>query len=200
MLGVSVERVRQLVVSDHLSGVRFGSAWAVPRSEVKARQNQANGRGRPLRPRGSWEAIFAGNVQLDSPIRYRNRAQMRRYQVGPGDAAFLRAHDSVLTSGVDAANGYGESLAANDLTVLYLEAKSLELLDSVVALVPSPQGQTIFCVVEEGIWSSVVDHSSQFGQRRLVSHAAVALDLMNSADPRHWEAAERLLEGARAHD
>jgi len=48
MLGVSPERVRQLVVAGDLPGVRFGTAWAVPKDAVVARRHQANRRGRPL--------------------------------------------------------------------------------------------------------------------------------------------------------
>ena len=74
VLGVSAERVRQLVVAGDLPGVRFGNAWAVPRSALVARQGQEPRRGRPLGVRRAWEAIAAGDVDLDEVGKYRNRA------------------------------------------------------------------------------------------------------------------------------
>ena len=81
LLGVSSERVRQLVVAGDLPGVRFGNAWAVPRGAVAARRQVSNRRGRPLGERRAWEAIASGGVDLSNVSRYRNRGVVERYSM-----------------------------------------------------------------------------------------------------------------------
>ena len=196
VLGVSPERVRQLVVAGDLPGVRFGNAWAVPRVSLVARGSHQPRRGRPLGAGRAWESIVAGEVDLDDVGRFRNRAVVHRYEMGVADAEFLSSHDGVAISGVAAAIEMGEPLAADALRPeVYVPASFHEDLGSVVALVADPLGNVMVRVVHDDEWDLVMGASQiADGGVRLAPRAAVALDLMASADPRHWIAAQHLLD------
>jgi excisionase family DNA binding protein len=196
VLGVSPERVRQLVVAGDLPGVRFGNAWAVPRVSLVVRRSQRPRRGRPFGARRAWEKIVVGDVDLDDVGRFRNRAVVHRYEVSGSDAEFLASHDAVAVSGVAAAIEMGEPLAVAARGMeLYMAESFHEHLGSVVALVIDPLGDLTVRVVVDGAWDLVMGASQVAdGGVRLVPRGAVALDLMGSADPRHWIAAQHLLD------
>jgi len=197
LLGVSSERVRQLVVAGDLPGVRFGNAWAVPRDSVDARRQFSNRRGRPLSARRAWESIAAGDVDLSNVGRYRNRGEVHRYEMSVADLEFVSRQDSVIVSGVAAAVSFGELLRAEPGAAdLYVSASAHEQLGSLVAVVRDQLGGVALRVVPDGVWAFVEGLSSgeiEAGHR-LAPRAAVALDLMESGDPRHWVAAENLIE------
>lgn len=196
LLNVSAERVRQLVASGQLPGVRFGNAWAVPRDAIVARRHQANRRGRPLGPKRAWEEILAENVDLGAIGRYGERGEVRRYQIGRGDLAHLAEQEAVLVSGVAGAVGHGELLSSDGSeSVFYLADSMVGRLLSMVAAVPAALGPVIVRVVPDDAWALLIDTrlaSPDVGSR-LAPRAAVALDLMESGDPRQWEAAGHLI-------
>ena len=197
LLGVSSERVRQLVVAGDLPGVRFGNAWAVPRDSIDARRQVSNRRGRPLSARRAWEFIDAGNVDLSNVSRYRNRGEVHRYEMSAADLAFVSGHDGVLVSGAAAAIDLGELLQAEGAeSDLYVSASLHDELRSLVAAVPDQLGGVVLRVVHDDVWSFVEGVAVDQGEGcvRLAPRAAVALDLMESGDPRHWIAAENLIE------
>ena len=196
-LGVSSERVRQLVVAGDLPGVRFGNAWAVPRDSIDARRQVSNRRGRPLSARRAWESIAAGDVDLSNVSRYRNRGQVRRYEMSAADLAFVSRSDRALVSGAAAAIDLGELLQAGGAeSDMYVSASLHEELRSLLAAVPDQLGGVVLRVVPDDVWSSVegVVVDQREAGVRLAPRAAVALDLMQSGDPRHWVAAENLIE------
>ena len=138
LLGVSVERVRQLVVAGDLPGVRFGNAWAVPRDAVAARGQVSNRRGRPLGEKRAWEAISECDVDLSNVGRYRNRGEQRRYSMSLAAAAHLVDVSGAVQSGVAAAVSYGEPLSADGAEVdLYVPEELAERLASIVRPAPS---------------------------------------------------------------
>ena len=194
-LGLSVERVRQLVIAGDLPGVRFGNAWAVPSGAVLARQQAANRRGRPLAAKGAWEAIARVDPDLSNVSRYRNRGKRHRFSMSVADASLLVAERGAVRSGVDAAIEWGEPLAqSNGELDLYLSADTFEALGSSVVVVGDALGPVVLRVVPDAVWSTVqrLSFSNDAGSRR-APRAAVALDLMESGDPRHWVAAENLI-------
>lgn len=194
MLGVSAERVRQLVVAGDLPGVRFGNAWAVPRDAVVARRHQANRRGRPLQAARAWREIIAGNVDLASAGRYRERATVQRYQLSAGDLAHLAAHPHVRRSGVAAAIELGQLLPLEDAAdEFYLPASPAARLLGDIAAVEDPLGRVILRVVDDRFWPFTDEPTPP--ATNPAPAAAVALDLMESGDPRHWVAAEALVAG-----
>jgi len=194
LLGVSSERVRQLVIAGDLPGVRFGNAWAVPRDSVDARRQVSNRRGRPLSARRVWEQIAVGDVDLSNVSRYRNRGEVHRYEMSSSDLDHLAGRDGVLVSGVAAAVEFGELLqpAAGEAD-LYVSAEIHEQLGALVAAVPDQLGGVAIRSVPVDGWASAIAEPRSGADRVYAPWAAVALDLMESGDPRHWVAAENLI-------
>lgn len=195
LLGVSSERVRQLVVAGDLPGVRFGNAWAVPRDAIAARRQVANRRGRPLGEKRVWQAIESGEVDLSNVSRYRNRGAVKRYSMSVADAAYLVSDLGAVESGVAAAGFLGQLLQAEGAEVdLYVPNQVHEQLGSDVALVEDSLGSVVLRVVSDEVWPDLEASAVRSDAGRLVAPpAAVALDLMDSGDPRHWVAAEQLV-------
>jgi hypothetical protein len=186
VLGLSVERVRQLVVAGDLPGRRFGNAWAVPRDALIARQHSPGSGGRPLSATRAWREIAAGTVDLGRAGRYQRRAHLVRGHMTRADVASLPRRLGALVGGVDAAVEHGATLGPSDGSDLYLPDAVFEQLGSRVAFVADPLGAVRLRVVDDEAWTLVP-------AGRLAPPAAVALDLLDSADPRHWIAAEQLL-------
>lgn len=186
VLGISIERVRQLVVAGDLPGQRFGNAWAVPRDALVARRRISRRGGRPLSPVHAWTAIVAGDVDLSWPGRYQRRAALVRCDMSRADVDSLPRVAEALEGGVHAAIALGAPLAASDNRDLYLSRAMHHRLESVVALVIDPLGPIRLRVVDDDAWKLVP-------RADLAPRAAVALDLLDSADPRQWIAAESLV-------
>jgi DNA-binding protein Rv2175c, wHTH domain len=186
LLGVSVERVRQLVVGGQLPGERFANVWVVPKAAVAARQHSPGAHGRPLGPRRAWEETLAGRIDLRRPGRYQRRSNVVPCEMSRADADALPQLVGAMLGGVRAAIELGEQLANDDSLEFYLPAKSLRGLDALVALVPDADGRVALRVVNDEAWSHI-PHSS------LAPRNAVALDLLESGDPRHWIAGEHLV-------
>lgn len=186
LLGVSVERVRQLIVAGDLPGQRFGNAWAVPRGAVIARGHQTGRGGRPLGPARAWREILAGDVDLARPGRYQRRAKMVRCEMSRADVDALSGAVGALDGGVRAAIALGSPLVVSDERDLYLPRSAFTELDLHVAVVPDPLGPARLRVVDDDAWAIIpLD--------KLAPRGAIALDLLDSSDPRHWIAAEALL-------
>ena len=64
-----------------------------------------------------------------------------------------------------------------------------------IVAVPDPLGAVVLRVVPDDAWAILAERKSE--GPNLAPRAAVALDLMESADPRHWVAAEQLVSEAR---
>ena len=137
ILGVSSERVRQLVVAGDLPAQRFGNAWAVPMDAVVARRHSARSGGRPLGAVRAWREIVDGDVDLGRPGRYRRRAEVVRCEMGQADLESLPGAVGALISGVRAAIEFGASLIAADARDIYLSRSAFDQRDSLVAAVPT---------------------------------------------------------------
>lgn len=189
ILGVSVERVRQLVVAGELPGRRFGNAWAVPKDALVARRHAQHPGGRPLGAVRAWHEIVAGSLDLDRPGRYQRRAEVVRCEMSQADLDSLPRVADARVSGVLAAIEYGASLIASDDSDVYLSRAAVNVLDSRVAMVRDPFGSVRLRVVDDDAWEVIP-------RGDLVPRGAVALDLLDSGDPRHWVAAEQLVADA----
>ena len=186
ILGVSSERVRQLVVAGDLPAQRFGNAWAVPMDAIVARRHSSRSGGRPLSALRAWREIVDGDIDLDRPGRYQRRAEVVRCEMSQADVESLPGAVGALMSGVRAAIEFGASLVAADDRDLYLSRGAFDQLDSLVAVIPDSLGQIRLRVVDGDAWGMI--SRGEFAPR-----GAVALDLLDSADPRHWIAAEGLV-------
>lgn len=196
LLGVSPERVRQLVVAGDLPGIRFANAWAVPRAAVTARADAPRRRGRPLGTRRVWQAILDRDVDLDDVGRYRNRGATYRYLASFADSQALTRRADVMTSGVAAATRHGALLSDEHTNeVLYLPGRVHARLESQFAVVPDPLGNLILRVVPDTEWDLASKGSiHHVDGLHLAPIAAVSLDLMDSSDPRHHIAALHLID------
>lgn len=186
LLGVSVERVRQLVVGGQLPGQRFGNIWVVPKDAVAARRHSPGARGRPLGPVGAWREILGGSIDIHRPGRYQHRASVVRCKMSQADAAALPEMVGAMFGGVRAAIDLGEQLALDDNVDLYISATSFAGIEERVALVPDVAGRIALRVVDDRAWDLLPNGA-------LAPRAAVALDLLESGDPRHWISAEHLV-------
>lgn len=187
LLGVSVERVRQLVVGGQLPGQRFGNVWAVPMDAVAARRHSPGLRGRPLGPVKAWHEILAGSIDVRHPGRYQRRANIIRCEMSRADVVALPEMVGAMLGGVRAAIALGEQLALDDSVDLYLSAKSFAGLDERVALVSDAAGRIALRVVDDEAWQLLPKGA-------VAPRSAVALDLLDSGDPRHWMSAEHLAD------
>ena len=186
LLGVSVERVRQLVVSGQLPGQRFANVWVVPKDAIAARRHSPGVRGRPLGAQRAWQEIVAGPIDLQSPGRYQRRANISRCHMSRADVDALPEMVGALIGGVRAAIDLGEHLALDDSVDLYLPAESFSGLDARVAFVPDAAGRVALRVVDNGAWQLIPKGA-------VAPRNAIALDLLESGDPRHWIAGEHLV-------
>jgi hypothetical protein len=173
ILGVSSERVRQLVVAGDLPAQRFGNAWAVPMDAIVARRHSARSGGRPLGAVRAWRELVDGDIDLGRPGRYQRRAEVVRCEMGEADFESLPGAVGALMDDRD----------------LYLSRSAFGQLDSLVAAVPDPLGEIRLRVVDDDAWGIIA--GGEFAPR-----GAVVLDLLDSADPRHWIAAEGLVADA----
>jgi hypothetical protein len=187
LLGLSVERVRQLVVGGQLPGQRFANVWVVPKDAIAARRHSPGVRGRPLGPQRAWQEILAGPIDLQSAGRYQRRANIIRCDMSQADVGALPEMVGALIGGVRAAIDLGEQLALDDSVDLYLPAESFHGLDARVAFVPDAAGRVALRVVDDAAWKLIPDGA-------LAPRNAVALDLLESGDPRHWIAGEHLVD------
>ena len=187
LLGVSVERVRQLVVGGQLPGQRFANVWVVPKDAIAARRHSPGVRGRPLGPRRAWQEILAGPIDLQRPGRYQRRANVVRCQMSRADSDSLPDMVGALLGGVRAAIDLGAELAQDDSVDLYLSAKSFHGLDARIAFVPDAAGRVVLRVIDDDAWNLIPEGA-------VAPRNAVALDLLESGDPRHWLAGEHLVD------
>jgi hypothetical protein len=102
------------------------------------------------------------------------------------DVAAIPQIVDAFIGGVGAAIELGEQLPGDARVDLYLSASSLGKLDESVAYIPDPSGPVALRVVDDSAWQHIP-------KQRLAPRAAVALDLLESSDPRHWIAAEHLI-------
>lgn len=105
------------------------------------------------------------------------------------DVESLPGAVGALISGVRAAIEFGASLIAADDRDLYLSRRAFGQLGSVVAAVPDALGRVRLRVIDDDAWGII-------SGGEVAPRGAVALDLLDSADPRHWIAAEGLVGDA----
>lgn len=200
-LGRDPSRVRSLVASGQLPGVRIGKSWAIDRAEVARRKRDRPGAGRPFEPHNAWALLFlASDLEVDwietaSLWRLRNalalhgmqelrprlrlRADLRRYRAHPGEISYLADDDALVRSGISAAGAYGLDLVPGAEVDGYVATRDLERFERDHALQPAESGEANVAVrvVRDSAW-----HLDQVGS--LAPIAAVALDLAEDPDPR----------------
>lgn len=139
-------------------------------------------------PVRAWHEILSGSIDLHRPGRYQRRANVVRCKMSRADATALPQMVGAILGGTRAAIDLREQLAPDDKLDMYISARSFTDLAERVAYIPDATGHIALRVVDDRAWELLP-------KGPLAPRAAVALDLLESGDPRHWISAEHL-----AHD
>lgn len=207
-LGVSESRIRQLLAAGDLNGRRIGRAWLVDGDDVARLQGQQRRSGRPVGPKRAWAIIdllsggsapwlsYSERSQvrsyvagLDEPSAddwrgiLRGRSELRPVQAHPAAVARLGQFDHVLFTGpVEAVRrGFDLVAAGESRPEVYMPIKEWGHIARSLALKPSHDANL------------VVRHPMlvwPFEARDVAPDAAIAADLLHSAEPRAVRAGE----------
>lgn len=201
-LGVSESRIRQLLVAGDLNGRRIGRAWLVDSHDVARLQGQQRRSGRPVGPKRAWaivDLLSGGNApwlsysersqvrsyaaRLDEPSAdewrsiLRGRSELRAVRAHPAAVARLGQFDHVLLAGPAEAVRRGFDLVAlgEPRPEFYMPLDEWRHIARSLALQPSHDANLIIRHPMI-IWP--------FEDRDAIPDAAIAADLLQSAEPR----------------
>jgi excisionase family DNA binding protein len=205
-LGVSSERVRQLIASGALPAVRVGDRWVIDDGMPLRRRE-----GRPWSEAAAWGLLWVA-VGRPAPwlsVKQRQRVRLRLVEgvLAHADRLFarakplwFRAHPSALPrlvsdsrlvgSGLSAASVVGADLVVADRVEGYVRSSDVRALIVEFGLEPvaSGRGNLVLRSVSE-VWPFV-------DGERVAPVVVVALDLMDSSDARTSRAGRGLLKRA----
>lgn len=201
-LGVSESRVRQLLVAGDLNGRRIGRAWLVDGDDVARLRGQRRRSGRPVGPKRAWAIVdlLSGGrapwlsysersqvrsyaARLDEPSAdewrgiLRGRSELRPVRAHPAAVARLSQVENVLPAGAAEAVRRGFDLVAvgEPRPELYMPISEWDRIARSLALQPSHDADLIIRHPMM-VWP--------FEGRDSVPDAAIAADLLHSAEPR----------------
>jgi excisionase family DNA binding protein len=197
-LGLDPSRVRALVSSKVIPGVKVGDRWAIDSAEIARRRRNERSPGRPFEPGNAWAVLFLASNEkapwLASSVRWRleqglafrgltglrsrlsRRAEIHRFEAHPGELRHLQARDELIKSGISAAGRYDLGLVPGEEVDAYIRSRLLKRVQREHALEPAAigEGNVVLRVVPDSAWHlDDEDHVAPF--------AAVAVDL--AADP-----------------
>lgn len=209
-LGVSPRRVRQLLADGVLAGQQVGRAWVIDSEELYHVALRRQPVGRPWNPASAWSVLaLADGEEPDlSPVE-RSRARKRLAQglervavrlAARADPQWFYAHPGVLDrlaeapgvvrAGVSASAEHGVGLVVGDGFESYLRAGDLdEFVERFGLDDRAARPNILLRVVGDAVWPF------RPGQRT-AGRAVVAVDLLESDEPRARRAGAELL-GAR---
>lgn len=212
-LGISVQRVRQLLHAGELDGRKGPGGWIVAESAVRAREQAPPAAGRPLSSHMAW-LVVAQLLAADSPPgsgvdldpdrrdRYRlrhllahrglerdwafwlaRRAVVGHYWVHPGVVQSVLNDPRVSVSGAGVAAAAGAEIAGGDVSDLYLSSEALPGVIDDYGLQSDPAGQLQIHLWRRGSGAEFVLRPGQ-----PVPVVLAALDLLSAPDSRarHW--------------
>jgi excisionase family DNA binding protein len=203
-------RVRALVGSGRLPGIRIGNHWAVDRLAVEQRKRAHPQAGRPFEPHNAWALLLlaAGREvrwldasslwRLRSALshhglrrlspRLRRRAAMHRFRAHPGELSRLIKDRALVRSGISAAGQHGLGLVSGSEVDGYVPVSELAQLKRKYALEPRDRGDA------NVILRAVPDHAWHLDEAdRVAPLPVVALDLAEDPDPRSARAGGQAL-------
>ncbi|HLY87426.1 MAG TPA: helix-turn-helix domain-containing protein [Acetobacteraceae bacterium] len=218
-LGVTQKRVYSLVASGALSARRLGNRFLLDPSEVEARKMQGIVTGRPLdqtsawavlwlasardkRDLGPWGAYLARNTRWrvrqklgEGPLaaelaalapRLRRRGRLVHMRAHPSDLPRLLDEPDVVRTGISAAADVGADIVAPADLEAYAPAPRFDELRGRYFLEESNA---------PNVWLRLIHEPWPFPSgTRVAPAAAVALDLLDSADERTRRAGRELLD------
>lgn len=207
-LGVSESRVRQLLVAGDLHGRHIGRAWLVDSDDLARLRGQQRRSGRPLGPRRAWaliDLLSGGSApwlsysersqvrsyasRLDDPNAddwrgiLRGRSELRPVRAHPAAIARLSQFDQVLPAGLAEAVRRSFDLVAigHPEPEFYMPLNEWGHIARSLALQPSHDSNLIIRHPMI-VWP--------FADRAAAPDAALAADLLDSAEPRAVRAGE----------
>lgn len=202
-LGVNDSRVRKMLRAGLLRGRRVGNSWVVLVDDVARLENNRVRAGRPLAPRRAWavlELLDAGRApwlsdsarsqvrshldRLDQPgpeiwrSLLRSRSHVVHALAHPAALKRLADIDGVVRAGASAAAQRGLDLVVVGESVpeFYVEASAWPQIARSLAIRESSSEPNVVIRVPHDVWP--------FGDEAEVSDAALAADLLESAEPR----------------
>lgn len=200
LLGVHEARVRALIAAGELEAVKVGGRWLLDEDSIARREREGSHPGRPFEAHNAWALILlaSGGEPAGTPPsvlwrlrrllsheglsgmrqRMRRRSETQRFAAHPGELRYLADDPELVPSGISAARAHGFDLAAGDEFEAYVSADSLSRVVKEHALAPADRGDAnvVLRAVPAAAWV--------LGGQPLAPHAAVALDLAESPDPR----------------
>jgi excisionase family DNA binding protein len=211
VLGLTADRVRQLVASGALDARRVGGRYLVRRDGVEARAADGAPAGRPFTPRRAWALVLLAGGTVPSELdpvtrsklravlrdrdlwslrsRLRDRAERRDLRAHSSDLARIEAEQGVVLTGARHARDAGLDLVAPDAPVeAYVDAATADRLAARYALRPSGRPNVRLRVLPPGVEGWL--------KGPVAPRLAVALDLADDRDPRPQAAAREALERA----
>ena len=216
-LGVHPTRVRQLVRSGDLAGHRVGRAWLVNPQDVARLAGQKARVGRPMAPGRAWgllDLLDGGSAPWLLPVGrsqvrhllnevngadadrwralLRSRSHVLRVRAHPGAIARLMAEPHVLAAGAaEAARRGADLVVMGEVPQLYVFAERWPGLVRAWYLVEASPEPNLLVRVPRGVWP-FEGHSGP-------GLAALAADLLESAEPRAVSAGVAMLNELSSH-
>ncbi len=201
-LGVSESRVRQLLAAGDLGGRLIGRVWLVDGNDVARLQGQQRRSGRPVGPRRAWaivDLLSGGRApwlsysersqvrsyvsRLDAPdadewrSMLRGRSELRPVRAHPAAVARLGQLDSVLVAGSAEAvrRGFDLVVLGEPVPEFYMPLGEWDPIARSLVLRPSHDADLVIRH-PVAVWP--------FEGRDVIPDAAIAADLLHSAEPR----------------
>ena len=195
-LHVSASRVRALLASGELDGIKLGGRWLVSQSAVRERRNAPRPAGRVLVPANAWAVLALASGERPDWLsrddlrrlvrlleargfvslvpRLRDRAHLRRFYGDPGILRGFAADPDVVRAGVSAARHHGLRLGPGEDVDVYISATRLRALIRRTALERRDEGTNVrLRVIPSGLWPF---------REPVAPKAAVAVDLAELPD------------------
>lgn len=206
-LGVSQRRVRQMLADGVLAGERVGRAWVISSEQLHEAGRHRRGVGRPWSAASAWAvlAMADGEKPILSPVersrakkrlaeglesvsgRLGARANRRSFYAHPSVLIRLADVPGVVRAGVSAANAYGADLVVGEEFEGYVRVGDLDALVLQYGLdSDAARPNVLLRVVDDSVWPFRQGEGS-------AARAVVAVDLLESNDPRTQRAGAELL-------
>jgi hypothetical protein len=207
-LGVSPRRVRQMLADGVLAGERVGRAWVIESEQLRQLEHRRPEVGRPWSAASAWAVLaLADGEEPDlSPVersrarkrlgrgldcvagRVGARAERQSFYAHPGVLGRLADAPEVVRGGVSAAAEHGADLVVGETFEGYVRAGDVAGLVERFGLDgQAARANVLLRVVDDVGWPFKSGQSS-------AGRAVVAVDLLESEDPRSRRAGADLVE------
>lgn len=207
-LGVSPRRVRQMLADGVLAGERVGRAWVIESEQLRQVEHRRPEVGRPWSAASAWAVLGLADGEEPglSPVeRFRARKRLAQgldcvagrlcaranpqpFYAHPGVLNRLAEAPRVVRGGVSAAAAHGADLVVGDAFEGYVRAGDVAALVDRFGLDDQVSRPNVLLrVIEDVVWPFMPGQSA-------AGRAVVAVDLLESEDPRSRRAGADLLE------